>query len=842
MFDFFNGLFQKEVQSVVADHPIVTRALKETGKQDYWYDLKTSDIPEAVAMLQALTDKEKADLALHLVLFSQEHRTASRAASLGDVDGKAYICELLVAQAVRANSRFDDADIAAIANAFADHHRYFYNGLLGWPLRSLIAMVKKKYPKGNITPQITGAFDNIKYHLKAASKDHFEKERLKVIEQIDNVLFGAQPDAAVKPVYFLGEDQFATYANPMIKGFAEEERPHWFRLLAHCQNASGSKPSKKFLTDGSALIQQLGRDRFVEVISDWFHFIARMREQMIPGRYINTYLFLASVNTECVRGFVWLSTTVLDKPLIDAVAAMAGRAYNKIPGVGHTCAALGNATLYALATDKGFDGVNHLSRLNLKVKQAATQKMIETYLNAIAQEKGIGTDMIEDLAVDGFDLADGCKLLPFIDYTAQIVLEHNGKVTLSWLKKDGSVQKSDPAAVKEQQAKELKELKADIKAIETAYATQRERLDRSFRAERQMSWEHFNNCFHQHGLLSQISRRMIWRFEKDDLHTDAVFVNGAWQDGDGAAFVPGDTFMISLWHPATDTVANVKRWRDHFTNAQIQQPVKQAYREVYLLTDAEVRTNTYSNRMAGHILKQHQFNSLTKARGWRYDLQGGFDGGSDGTARLTLPQQKLVAEFWTNGIDDLNEMGIMNYVSTDQVRFRKTNNWDAIPIQDIPVVALSEVMRDVDLFVGVASVGNDPNWRDNGGLRAYHDYWQQYAFGDLSENAKSRREILERLVPALKFGKVSTLTDKFLIVKGKMRTYKIHLGSTNILMEPNDQYLCIVPDRSMKSLTTNVFLPFEGDAGLSIIISKATLLADDDKITDESITRQIKRN
>ena len=78
------------------------------------------------------------------------------------------------------------------------------------------------------------------------------------------------------------------------------------------------------------------------------------------------------------------------------------------------------------------------------------------------------------------------------------------------------------------------------------------------------------------------------------------------------------------------------------------------------------------------------------------------------------------------------------------------------------------------------------------------------------------------------------------MVKGKLRTYKIHIGSTNILMEPNDQYLCIVPDRSKKNTAENIFLPFEGDAGISVILSKAMLLADDDKITDKTIISQIK--
>jgi hypothetical protein len=56
-------------------------------------------------------------------------------------------------------------------------------------------------------------------------------------------------------------------------------------------------------------------------------------------------------------------------------------------------------------------------------------------------------------------------------------------------------------------------------------------------------------------------------------------------------------------------------------------------------------------------------------------------------------------------------------------------------------------------------------------------------------------------------------------------------------MEPNDQYLCIVPDRSPRQ--SEVQLPFEGDSLLSVILSKAFLLAADDRITDTGITRQI---
>ncbi len=58
-------------------------------------------------------------------------------------------------------------------------------------------------------------------------------------------------------------------------------------------------------------------------------------------------------------------------------------------------------------------------------------------------------------------------------------------------------------------------------------------------------------------------------------------------------------------------------------------------------------------------------------------------------------------------------------------------------------------------------------------------------------------------------------------------------------MAPNDEYLCIVPDRSSKN-DASVFLPFEGDSTLSIILSKAFLLADDAKIKNRTILRQIR--
>lgn len=137
-------------------------------------------------------------------------------------------------------------------------------------------------------------------------------------------------------------------------------------------------------------------------------------------------------------------------------------------------------------------------------------------------------------------------------------------------------------------------------------------------------------------------------------------------------------------------------------------------------------------------------------------------------------------------------------------------------------------------------LGNDPNWSDGGPAGLYRDYWHSYSFGDLSQTAQTRKAVLERIVPRLKIAERCTFADKFLIVRGDLRSYKIHLGSGNILMSPNDQYLCIVAKPSSTEMGGKVFLPFEGDNLLSIILSKAFLLAEDSKIKDATIVNQIR--
>jgi hypothetical protein len=686
------------------------------------------------------------------------------------------------------------------------------------------------------------------------------------------VLLSQQPEAVRPVLSFPDGDAFGRHLTQFVRSMPEEAPTTlpWLHLLQLWQRASGGQPTTKYRQELTAAVAAVNPEQVREQGRALLAALAALRPEELTtitehsGQFTAEQLasmygpaatltpqgfsvahtelrYLLEPSQNVAKGLIWTLSPLADEPLLALLASYAATCFRKVPGKGPLAAALGNACLLALSQN-GLPGVAALARVRSKIRQTNTQETIARYIAQESAKLGVSPAEIEDMAAPDFGLENGQLVEEFGEYTATLTLA-DGKAEVQW-QKAGKPLKSAPAALKTTHADELKELKAAQTQAQQTYTAQRDRLDRSFVDERRMPWPWFEQYYVQHGLLSLLARPLIWRLHRPDgTFQDALWVREAWYNPRGQPVpAPDADTLLQLWHPVLVPAPEVLAWRELLERNQLRQPLKQAFREVYLLTPPEERTATYSNRMAAHILKQHQFNSLAKLRGWRYRLLGAYDKGYDSEiASLPLPAHGLTAEYWVSEVQadgEWNDTGIYNYVSTDQVRFVRGDA--PVPLPTVPPLAFSEVMRDVDLFVGVASVGNDPQWRDNGGLAQFRNYWESYSFGDLSEVAKTRKLALERLVPRLKIGKVSEIKGNFLVVQGHRHVYKIHLGSGNILMEPNDQYLCIVPDRSSKTLGDSaVFLPFEGDAVLSIILSKAQLLMDDDKITDQTILRQL---
>ncbi|MEQ1936519.1 MAG: DUF4132 domain-containing protein, partial [Fimbriimonadaceae bacterium] len=366
---------------------------------------------------------------------------------------------------------------------------------------------------------------------------------------------------------------------------------------------------------------------------------------------------------------------------------------------------------------------------------------------------------------------------------------------------------------------DVKEIKALKKSIETASSAQRQRFENLFLSRRQIPFAVWKERYWDQPLLQSLTTRLIWSFEEEGTKRAGMPRGNEILDSEGQALGNLDNSTVQIWHPLTLSLEEVTGWRNFLFQFEVMQPFKQAFREVYVVTPAEEATESYSNRFAAQVLRQHQMAALARERGWRYSLMGGYD--MQAYPTLVLRDWDLSVEFYIEAIlDEINDAGVSTYVSTDQVRFMRRGN--RLPLISIPPIAFSEIMRDVDLFVGVTSIGNDPAWMDQG-ERPLNQAWQGFAFGDLNAMADIRKEVLMRLLPRLKIASVAELSGNYLEVKGKLHNYKIHLGTSNIMAD--GKYLCIVPGRDSDKDSTK-YLPFEGDRTLSIILSKALMLAE----------------
>ncbi|TDB83909.1 DUF4132 domain-containing protein [Actinomadura sp. KC216] len=457
-------------------------------------------------------------------------------------------------------------------------------------------------------------------------------------------------------------------------------------------------------------------------------------------------------------------------------------------------------------------------------RHAGVPKQLDKMLKKIDAALAERTDVALRLPGLGFG-PDGTLRRPLGEHTAVVTVA--GKAELAF-EKDGTVLKGVPAAVRRDHKDEVKELRDLVKRVGAQIATLVRAVEGGYTVDATHPFGRWRDTLVNHPIAGPAVRRLIWEIEVAPGEWRSVLPEaGALPDAAGDA-------PVRLWHPLRSDPDTVRAWRDLLVDRRIRQPFKQAFREIYLLTPAEEETGTYSNRFAAHLVHYRRLFALFRARGWTSRLLGPWDGGDADEAARTL-----AAGEWRIRLSHVlaDWEGEEPIAGTGRVRFarRVGGAWRDAPLADVPPLVFSEAMRDVDLFVGVTSIATDDMWEDG----EAHAYWVREWYADPAESTRTRRDALERVLPRTKIADRCSTDGRYLTVRGRLRTYKIHLRSANVVMEPDDAFLCIIPERR-KAAPGRVFLPFEEEL-LSLILSKAFLLAADDEITDESILLQIKR-
>lgn len=587
--------------------------------------------------------------------------------------------------------------------------------------------------------------------------------------------------------------------NVELTALAAKERAAWVSLLKHALTATSSRPSARWIKTAKQLIIAIDEKHVTAAFESWLQQVPKGRSIAKSATYLHDTRggsdTIHEDNASILRGMLWMIPLLSNAArMLRIVSTVAVSAYKKVPGVGPRAVKVGNAAVYAMSEIITPEAVGFLAMLKVRVRFGTAQKEIEKAFDAAAAALDLPRDQIEELGAPtcGLDTV-GRREEILGDCRAELVV-NGSDAELRWFDARGKSVKSIPARAKREHAETCKELQQDLKDVAAMLSAQRERVDSLFLSRRPWTAAVWRERYLDHPLVGTIARRLIWCVGG----VPVVAIDGRLVDIEGNSLLVEEDSQVTLWHPAERRTSEVLAWRRRIEVLEIVQPFKQAHREIYLLTDAERRTGTYSNRFAGHILRQHQFNALCGTRRWKNKLRLMVDDTYPPSSR-DLPEWGLRAEFWIEGVGedygtDTNEAGVFHMLATDQVRFYRSgaasnrahaggggysaqaqgpgdgNINEPLPLDQIPALVFSEVMREVDLFVGVASIGNDPTWQDGGPGGRYLRYWQGYSFGDLSESAVTRREVLGDLLPRLKIAARCTLSEKFLEVRGDLRS------------------------------------------------------------------------
>jgi hypothetical protein len=524
------------------------------------------------------------------------------------------------------------------------------------------------------------------------------------------------------------------------------QRSQWRALLLHAGALGQVKPTRKWTQAMKPILDEVGHSAARSNLLDWFENATRFEG--------GTSLLMCDRNAETIRGLAFFVPLLGSTELVRALGNVGEVAFKKVPWWGPVCKKVGNACVAALAEIEESEAVAQLGRLKVKVKNPTALLRVDRAFELKQESTGLSAEELEDLSVPTFGLDESATLRQqFGEHVAVLAVTPRSEVELNWQDAAGRPLRSVPSAIRQNHGPELKTLKRTAKDLEAMLPAQRLRLERELIAAR--AWSHlvWSQRLLQQPVLSSLVRRLIWRFERSGEVSLAIPQGGSLVGVTGNA-IDVDGASVRLWHPLDATAGTVAAWRTFLEERRIVQPFKQAHREIYVLTDAERVTTTYSNRFAHHILRQHQLQALCRQRGWRYELQGGFDRPS--TPTVEFRRLGLRAELWVESIDegDVSGAGIFLRVATDQVRFADMGG-APIALANVPPLVLSEVMRDVDLLVSVSSIGVDPALGQR--EHAHRAYWSQYAFGELSDSAQQRRALIERLLPRLRIASRCTV-------------------------------------------------------------------------------------
>lgn len=589
-----------------------------------------------------------------------------------------------------------------------------------------------------------------------------------------------------------------------------EARERWNALLEIASRPPATRASKRWLRQAERAVEAIGQPEVRAALMQWFELAHRRQQHETPGDEHASWL-LDARHEELLRGLVWACVPVMDGPLAAALAELALTSYKKIPNVGPRAPRLGNACIQSLGASASLEAAGQLVALGVRLRYASAEQLVEREIDGLCDTLSLGRQQLEDRCAPTFGMsAQGVRVARLGEWRVEHRLLDGGQVETAWINeaptaqgdllflfsapRPQSEQKSPPRALKDAYPEQVKAELITAREIERAVAAQRERLERSWLLDQRWTLGAWRAHLLGHPILGALARRLIWQ-----LHTPEgvrAFMPdqaGALRDAHGADLDASDddAQLVTLWHPLDADAPALKAWRRRIVHTRTVQPFKQAYRETYTLDALPApQPRKHHIPLSPRQLRQHQLAALCKSRGWRHTLWGRWE--ATQSPSLELPTFGLRAQLDISvPVRDrqTTDAGVYTHVTARAVRLLDAEDQPVSP-EALPARALSEVIRDVDLFLNVCAEEAD---------RRLTSPW--------NATLRLRREVIADLLPLLHLTARCEITD---------HTVEIFADPSHLTLDLNTGGIFEGPDQIPHAVFEEHLaaphpLPFEGD-------------------------------
>ncbi len=438
-------------------------------------------------------------------------------------------------------------------------------------------------------------------------------------------------------------------------------------------------------------------------------------------------------------------------------------------------------------------------------RQESEKNAVEIGLDNLARNAGYEDSIRFSWAMEGEAIQSIMEksVVEIDNITVQLIVDEQGKADFKVFK-DGKSQKSIPAKIKKD--KRISALQKSKSYIKKQYSRTRVSLEKAMLNAEEFTIEELI-IISKHPVVNAMLVKLLFfnktkntfGFIKDDKLVDC---EGKFSEIDNS-----DVLLIAHSSHLYEGIVWDLYQKFAFENKLVQ-PFKQIFRELYILTPDEVESKTKSFRYQGHQIQPKKTVALLRSRGWTVNHDEGL--------QKVYHKKGFIASVYA--MADWFSPADIEAPTLEHISFYSRKDYKSISLSAIDAVTYSEVMRDIDLVVSVAHVGGvDP---------------------EASYSTMQMRGVLARETARLFKADNVEVKERFILIKGKLADYNIHLGSG--VVSKNGLSISIIPIHSQHR--GRLFLPFiDDDPKSAEIISKMKLLSEDNKIKDPTILAQINR-